>query len=267
MHCKEPLYIIEQHPCIPTQHEPRAGASPMQSVLFRNRETDDYCSCNTREVTDVQTDTHIGMNHEYISTPPTTPKTDMSTEQDMNKPQWHVMRAYKSEKIAEERLSDTQYGLRHFIPKQKVLRTVNGRKVLCMVPIIHSLIFVYASHRQIVNFKHNFYYGLQFVTMKSSDENRYMTVPDDEMSNFIKFCEHSHKEVTLLTIEELSNYTNTLDIGKGKRVRVHGGPLDQVEGYFIKVAKKRGRQLVVIVPDLLVAYAEVEPDYIQFIDQ
>jgi hypothetical protein len=39
-----------------------------------------------------------------------------------------------------------------------------------------------------------------------------------------------------------------------------------VEGYFIKVAKKRGRQLVVIIPDLLAVSAEVKPEYIQIID-
>ncbi|MDY4854164.1 MAG: transcription termination/antitermination NusG family protein, partial [Prevotella sp.] len=70
-----------------------------------------------------------------------------------DKPQWYVMRAYKNESTAEERLSDEKYGLTHFIPKEKVLRTINGKKVICMVPVIHSLVFVYASHKQIVDFK------------------------------------------------------------------------------------------------------------------
>ena len=76
------------------------------------------------------------------------------------------MRAYKNESAAEERLSHETYGLKHFIPKQKVLRTINGEKVLCMVPVIHSLVFVYASQRQIVDFKHNYY--LKFPTPKRS---------------------------------------------------------------------------------------------------
>ena len=84
------------------------------------------------------------------------------------KPQWYVMRAYKNESAAEERLSDEKYGLTHFIPKQQVLRTVNGKKVIRMVPVIHSLVFVYASHKQIVDFKHNYYYDLQFVTLNSA---------------------------------------------------------------------------------------------------
>ena len=36
-----------------------------------------------------------------------------------DKPQWYVMRAYKNESTAEERLSDEKYGLTHFIPKEK----------------------------------------------------------------------------------------------------------------------------------------------------
>ena len=49
-----------------------------------------------------------------------------------DKPQWYVMRAYKNESTAEERLSDEKYGLTHFIPKEKVLRTINGKKDICI---------------------------------------------------------------------------------------------------------------------------------------
>ena len=102
---------------------------------------------------------------------------------DKDKPQWYVMRAYKNESTAEERLSDEKYGLTHFIPKQKVLRTINGKKVICMVPVIHSLVFVYASHKQIVDFKHNYYYDLQFVTWKSGGELVYLTVKKENKTN------------------------------------------------------------------------------------
>ena len=183
-----------------------------------------------------------------------------------DKPQWYVMRAYKNESTAEERLSDEKYGLEHFIPKQQVLRTINGKKVTRMEPVIHSLVFVYASHKQIVDFKHNYCYDLQFVTWKSGGELVYLTVPNEEMTNFIKVCKQTEKEVHFYKIGEINNEKDKINIEKGKRVRVHGGPFDQVEGYFMKVAKKRGRQLVVIIPDLLVVFAEVEPEYIQIID-
>ena len=188
----------------------------------------------------------------------------MANEQNKQTRSWYVMRAYKNEKAAEVRLSDEKYGLEHFIPKQKVIRTVNGKKVICKVPVIHSLIFVHASQRQIVDFKLNYYNSLQFVTWKSEDRLVYLTVPEKEMKNFIEVCEQTEKEVHFYRIDEVNK--DKIDIAKGKRVRVHGGPLDQVEGYFVKIGRKRGRQLVVIIPDLLVVSAEVEPEYIQVID-
>lgn len=70
---------------------------------------------------------------------------------DKDKILWYVMRAYKNENTAEDRLSNETYGLEYFIPKQKVLRTVKGKKVFFMVPVIHSLVFVHASHQKIVD--------------------------------------------------------------------------------------------------------------------
>ena len=174
---------------------------------------------------------------------------------DKDKILWYVMRAYKNENTAEDRLSNETYGLEYFIPKQKVLRTVKGKKVFFMVPVIHSLVFVHASHQKIVDFKHNYYYDLQFVTWKSGGELVYLTVPDEDMTNFIKVCKQADEEVHFYKISEINKEKDKINIEKGKRVRVHGGPFDQVEGYFIKVAKKRGRQLVVIIPDLTVGFS------------
>lgn len=107
---------------------------------------------------------------------------------------------------------------------------------------------------------------MQFVTWKSGGELVYLTVPDEDMTNFIKVCKQADEEVHFYKISEINKEKDKINIEKGKRVRVHGGPFDQVEGYFIKVAKKRGRQLVVIIPDLLAVSAEVKPEYIQIID-
>ncbi|MGM9777040.1 MAG: UpxY family transcription antiterminator [Prevotella sp.] len=190
----------------------------------------------------------------------------MANGLEKDKKQWYVMRAYKDEKTAEERLSHNTYGLKHFIPKQKVLRTIKGEKIICMVPVIHSLVFVYASHQQIVDFKHHYYYDLQFVTWKTEEGLVYLTVPEKEMNNFIEVCNQTEQEVQFYKIDEINKGKGKIDIAKGKRIRVHGGPFDQVEGYFMKIGRKRGKQLVVIIPDLLAVSAEVSPEYIQVID-
>ena len=105
----------------------------------------------------------------------------MTNGQDKKTTSWYVMRAYKNEKTAEERLANEKYGLEYFIPKEKVIRTVNGRKIVCMVPVIHSLVFVHASQKQIVDFKLKYYNDLQFVTWKTEDGLIYLTVPEKEM--------------------------------------------------------------------------------------
>ncbi|MCE8718034.1 UpxY family transcription antiterminator [Bacteroides thetaiotaomicron] len=127
---------------------------------------------------------------------------------DKDKILWYVMRAYKNENTAEDRLSNETYGLEYFIPKQKVLRTVKGKKVFFMVPVIHSLVFVHASHQKIVDFKHNYYYDLQFVTWKSGGELVYLTVPDEDMTNFIKVCKQADEEVHFYKISEINKDIN-----------------------------------------------------------
>jgi len=174
--------------------------------------------------------------------------------------QWYVMRAYKNETKAEKHLSG-KYGLKHFIPKEQAMRTCNGKKVICTVPVIHSLVFVYAAHKQIVAFKKEIYNDLQFVIWKHkhNDNTHYLTVPNDQMNNFIGVCEQKEKEVTFYRPDQIN-------IEKGKKVRVHGGTFDKLEGIYVKVAKKRNKQFVVIIPEILAASTTVDPEYLEIIN-
>ena len=171
--------------------------------------------------------------------------------------QWYVMRAYKSEKKAEELLSG-DHGLTYFIPKRKAIFTSGGKKYVRQVPVIHSLIFVRATQQEIVAFKKDIYNSLQFVTWKCNDKLLYLTVPDDQMNSFIEVCEQQDREVTFHRPDEIQ-------LKKGEKVRVHGGAFNTMEGYFVKMAHKRSKQFVVIIPDILAASIEVEPEYIEII--
>ena len=178
--------------------------------------------------------------------------------------QWYVMRAYKSENIADERLSEP-YGLKHFIPKQTVIRTHSGKKILTHEPVIHSLVFVYATRRQIIHFKRNYYNSLQFVTTKLQDRQTYLTVPCKQMEDFITVCRQREQDIHFYRPEDISDGQGIAHIKRGQKVRIHGGSLDNVEGYMVKVAKRRGHKFVVILLDLLAVSAEVDPQYIEII--
>ena len=49
--------------------------------------------------------------------------TSLFTAEEKRQVRWFVMRAYKNEKMAEDRLKDKEYGLEYFIPKHYAVRT------------------------------------------------------------------------------------------------------------------------------------------------
>lgn len=169
---------------------------------------------------------------------------------------WFVMRAYKSEKKAEEKLKGID-GLEYFIPKCYAVRAYHGVKSKRLVPVIPSLVFVHASHIQITEFKKRYNF-LQFVMSKKSTGSEYLIVPDTQMESFMK--------VSLQYEENISYYNpEELDLRKGCRVRILGGKFDGVTGVFMRVQGKRNRRVVVLLEGVMAVAAEVHPDLIEVI--
>ena len=182
----------------------------------------------------------------------------MTTEEGKEE-RWYAMRIYKNERQAEEQLSDTINGLKHFIPKRYAMRTYHGKKCPKLVPVIPSLIFVNASYFQIVAFKQHRYNNLQFIQTSKEGTKRYLTVRDTDMESFIKVCEQYSEKTSFYKPEEIN-------VDKGTKVRVHGGPFDNVEGIFVKVAGKRSKQLVVLLTGIMAVSTTVQPEYLEVIE-
>lgn len=174
--------------------------------------------------------------------------------EESTKARWFVMRAYKCERLAEEKLSGKD-GLEYFIPKHYVIRVYHGTKSKRLVPVIPSLVFVHARHDQIIDFKkrHDF---LQFTMWEKRIGKEYIIVPDDQMDSFIKVASQYENDVTFYK-------PNEVDLKKGTRVRIHGGKLDGVEGTFVRVRGKRNRRVVVQLDGIMAAATEVHPDLIE----
>ena len=173
---------------------------------------------------------------------------------DRDEPQWFVVIAYKQEEKAEQILSG-EAGLEYYIAKHYVIRMVKGKKQRQLVPYISNLLFIHASWTQIVSLK-RVYPFIKFATWNKSTGQEYLIVPDQQMRDFIR--------VTQTNAEQLRYYApDELNLEKGTQVRVVGGEFDGVEGTFIKVKGKRGKQLVVLLPRLLAASIEINPDYLE----
>ena len=169
---------------------------------------------------------------------------------------WFVMRAYKSEKRAEEKLKGKD-GLEYFIPKYYAVRVYHGVKSKRLVPIIPNLVFVHASRTQITDFKKRYNF-LQFVMWEKSTGLEYLVVPDDQMESFIKVSSQYGENISYYNPDEL-------DLRKGCRVRIHGGKLNGVTGVFMQVQGKRNRRVVVLLEGVMAVAAEVHPDLIEVI--
>ncbi len=168
------------------------------------------------------------------------------------------MRAYKCEKLAEEKLGGKD-GLEYFIPKHYVIRAYHGVKSKRLVPVVPSLVFVHARHDQIVDLKKRYNF-LQFAMWERRIGQEYIVVPDDQMDNFIKVASRHEKDVAYYKPDEI-------DLKKGTRVRIHGGELVGVEGTFVRVQGKRNRRVVVLLDGIMAAATEVHPDLIEDITE
>lgn len=179
--------------------------------------------------------------------PPAPPRAEEAREA-----RWFVMRAYKRERLAEEKLG--QDGMECFVPKRYAARTYHGVKSARLVPAIPSLVFVRASRGRIMGFKrrHGF---LQFAMGGRRPARRYLTVPDGQMDSFIKAARHG-KDATFYKPGEIR-------LEKGIRVRVHGGELDGVTGTFVRVKGKRDPRVVVLLDGIAAVAAEVRADLVE----
>lgn len=169
---------------------------------------------------------------------------------------WFVMRAYKSEQKAEEKLGGRD-GLTYFIPKCYAVRVYHGVKSKRLVPAIPNLVFVRASRSQILDFKKRYNF-LQFVMWKKSTGLEYVVVPDNQMDSFIKVASQYDENVNYYEPGEI-------DLQKGTRVRIHGGQFDGVEGVFMQVRGKRNRRIVVMLEGIMAVAVEVDPDLVEVI--
>jgi len=179
------------------------------------------------------------------------------TAEESKEERWYAMRVYKNERQAEEMLS-ADNGLDYFIPKRYAMRTYHGKKQLRLVPVIPSLVFVHASHQQIVDFKQNKYNNLQFIVTSIEGRNEYLTVRDKDMESFIKVCEQYSENTRFYKPEDIH-------LDKGTRVRVHGGAFDSVEGLFVRVSGKRSKQLVVLLTGVMAVSTTVDPEFLEVI--
>jgi len=176
-----------------------------------------------------------------------------------DKSEWFVMRDLKRANAklpAYKMLEDC--GFEVFTPLKWHVTKTKGNIEKVLVPVISDLLFVKSTHEQldpIVSKTPT----LQYRYGKGNCFRNPMTVPVKEMECFIKIA-NSSLSPTYYLPEEI-----TPDM-IGKKIIVIGGTLDGCEGYLITVRGSKHKRILMGISGLLAVRAEVDSEYIRFLD-
>lgn len=178
-------------------------------------------------------------------------------KEDQNK-HWYVMRTLGRfcETGVKQKLDES--GIRYYQAMKTVVKTLKGKKFISNEPIIPNLLFVYGSKESIMPHTvvgSNFQFVYNRCSGKQAD---CLIVPIKAMEDFIRVAE-SNENSQIFMPEEIQ-------LVKGQRIRMIGGALDGVEGYFVKRKGSRRKILVVVLDGLFGISAEVEPDMVELIN-
>lgn len=179
-------------------------------------------------------------------------------EQANENKQWYVMRTLGRfcENGIKRKLDEC--GVRYYQVMKPVVKTQNGKKIISEEPVIPNLLFVYGIKDDItlltVAGSH-----FQFVYNRCSGKQAdCLIVPTKAMEDFIRVAESNEKSQIYMPEE--------IQLIQGQRIRMIGGALDGVEGFFVRKKGSRRKTLVVVLEGLLSVSAEVEPDMIEILD-
>ena len=151
-------------------------------------------------------------------------------------PEWYVMRVTYQRELVAQRLLDGM-GVMSFVPTMKVKRRKTGGGTYWREEAkVHNYIFVYATLPQIQNIKTTKITYLRYMMAKGEDGRPTpQFVPQKQMEDFMAVCR-----------SEGATYLDTeIDLRKGDRVRIVGGPLKGVEGVYTKTSGRNERRVVV----------------------
>lgn len=176
---------------------------------------------------------------------------------DAGKKVWYVMRSiFKTELKTKAKLDEAN--IRSFIPLKHQIKIVKGKKARVEVPIVRNLLFVYSDEKSLAPLlaaDSKF----QYTYRRGGRENEPLIVPDDQMQRFLEAAEASEGPLYFTPSE--------LNIAKGTKVRIIGGPLNGIVGIFMKVKGARAKRLVLEIPDTLSIALDVNPDLIEVLTE
>lgn len=173
--------------------------------------------------------------------------------------QWFVMRdltRHNARYPAYKLLAELK--LEIFTPMVHKLVMRQGKRVPQEVPFMQDLLFVHETRRNLDPIVDRIS-TLQYRFLRDGYRTP-MTVREDEMQHFIRAVRTSLSPRFYKPQEITSSMV-------GKRVRIIGGPFDGHVGPLQKLQGSRAKRLFIKLENLLIVSVEVEPEYIQLLEE
>ena len=169
---------------------------------------------------------------------------------------WYVLRAtYSRELKIQAQLSEM--GVRCFIPMMWRRKETEGKIEKKLVPAVNNLCFVYWTKQEINEYIRSFGDKSPVSYYWDRTAGKALTVPDNEMENFIKVASTFDEDLLYLT--EVSD-----KLREGQTIKIKDGPLAGVVGKVVRI-RKSSRILVELPGMLAVATTYVAPENLEMI--
>jgi transcription antitermination factor NusG len=154
--------------------------------------------------------------------------------------------------------------IEYFFPVYYKERKIKGSENRCeqiSFPLLSNMIFAKSSKNILDPILENVKLKLAIASdlyYRDFGNKRIIVIPENQMRNFIAVVRNETEQVIYLSNEEVN-------LKRGVKVRITGGPFAGIEGVFMRI--KGDKRLVVSIPNLLsVATAYIPSCYVQEIE-
>lgn len=175
-----------------------------------------------------------------------------------NDKHWYPIRVTYSQEMKVKSYFDFCQ-LANFIPMKYSETHRNGHLKLKLVPVIHNLIFVNCTKKEIEQIKKESAISSKIRYFIDGETRKPLIVPDKQMEDFIAVSGTPDQQILYLTPQEVA-------LKNGDYVRITGGIWKGVEGKLIRI-KKNLRVVVEIKGLAAVATASIHPALLEKIEK
>ena len=140
---------------------------------------------------------------------------------------WYALRITYSRELVLKEYLDAE-GIENFIPMHYIYIVKGERKMRKLVPVVHNLVFVHTTRKQLDEIKEVRGSVLPIRYIMDRETRQPITIPDVQMRNFIAVAGNFDQQLVYLD-------PTCVNMAKGTRVRITGGIFEGVEGEFIRI--------------------------------